>query len=285
VNQYSTKRILTDSREYISNAQIQLILESPKKYFARYGEGIKTPETQAMREGRILHSWVLEPEKFLTECIIAPYKDFRTNEAKEWRDAILESKPEAMIVTEEKHTEFKAIVEAVWSDEFVASTLSTARKEMHGYATHKSTQLYSRPDFITAEGLIGDLKFVRSASPRDFQNAQFFDGYYIQAAFYNMVDRIINNDQKAEDFIYIAVEKTYPHIVQVYTLGTIYEAMGQKKIDHAIDLITYFRSTDMEMKNKKLWPGYSFEVKELNPTYSHIVSDPIFEEFLTLGGV
>jgi hypothetical protein len=64
------KRMYNDTFYYgelsklaLSSSSIKLLLESPKKFYyvQRYGQ---TTETQAMRDGRLLHTLILEPDKF-----------------------------------------------------------------------------------------------------------------------------------------------------------------------------------------------------------------------------
>jgi hypothetical protein len=284
---YFDSRQLADSSAYVSNSQINLILDSPKKYFAKYGEKVTKPETAAMREGRILHSWVLEPELFDVQCLISPFKDFRTNLAKEWREEVITSVPNAVILTEREREEYAKIIEAVYSDPVARGLLKKSANEKHGYATDPKSglTLYSRPDFITTDGIIGDLKFVESSNKVKFTRAQFFDGYYIQGAFYTYVDSLIRGGATGQNFLYIAVEKTYPHIVQVYTLSPVFEKMAQKKIEKGIELIKMFKEIDPGFSDKSKWPGYSGMVEELGPTYSMLASDDDFSEFIQIGGV
>jgi len=48
--------------QVLSSSSIKLLVDSPKKYYYvnKYGGS----ETQGMRDGRLLHTLILEPEKF-----------------------------------------------------------------------------------------------------------------------------------------------------------------------------------------------------------------------------
>ena len=257
------------------------MLDSPRKYFARYAERTKKEETPAMRKGRILHKWILEPDSFAAECIISPYENYRTKEAQYWR-AEMETK-NVLIVSEKEREDYLKIVEAVWSDPVARPLLEGSQTELHGYAKDPETglQLYSRPDLITSSGRIGDLKITRSAKQEKFTNQQFFDGYFIQQGFYAHVDEIINF-QKQDNPFYIAVEEEYPHITQVYSVTTTYLNMAKKKITKGLKNIRDMRTLDPGMKNKQLWPGYHFEEVPLSPKYGHLTSDNDFTEFLEI---
>ena len=47
----------------LSSSSLKLLLESPKKYYyvTKYGNNL---DTQGIRDGRLLHTLVLEPDKF-----------------------------------------------------------------------------------------------------------------------------------------------------------------------------------------------------------------------------
>ena len=259
------------------------MLEAPAKFYARYAEGIEGHKTKAMVDGEILHEWTLRPEEFEKRVVIHRFKDFRTKAAQDWR----ESQPaNALVMSEFQRDEYRKIVDRVWENSLARSLLDKARKEHHGYAKDPVTGLwlYSRPDFITTDALIGELKFVESSDYDDFLRQQFFERWYMQGGFYNMVDGLIRGEHREQNFFYIAVEKAYPHIVEVYPLGIQYEVMAERKIRKGIDLIAHYMKEDPAMANRLAWPGYVGKAKELKPTYGHLTSDPDFNDLIEIGG-
>ena len=49
------------NRKALSSSSIKLLVDSPKKYY--YVQKYGSLETQGLRDGRLLHTLVLEPEK------------------------------------------------------------------------------------------------------------------------------------------------------------------------------------------------------------------------------
>jgi hypothetical protein len=58
--------------------------------------------------------------------------------------------------------------------------------------------------------------------------------------------------------------------------------MAMRKLREGIELIQNFKAIDPEMKDKKLWYGYSDTILELDPTYGQLANE--FPDLITLGG-
>lgn len=280
---YYKAPFMIDRRSYISNAKIQSILEAPAKFFARYGEGVEPKKTAAMEEGAILHEWALRPDEFERRVIIHRFKDFRTKESQEWKK---NQARDALIMNEHERDKYRKIVDRLYENPLARDLLSKSKRESHGYANDPETGslLYSRPDFNTTDEIIGELKFVASSEPDAFQRQQFNEGWFIQGGFYNYVDGLIRGEHRPQNFLYIAVEKLYPHITEIYPLGEVYEEMAMRKIRKGITLITEYMQKDPALANRSMWPGYVGKAKELVPTYPQLASDPEFYDLIDLGG-
>lgn len=269
---------------YVSNSRIQLISDAPIKYFARYGEKVKDEPTPAMIEGQIIHQAILEPTVFFDRIVKSEYANFMTNAAKDWRRMILAENPAALILTEDKIDYYKRLSDSVMRDKVIREMIEKSTKETHGYAVDKETGmiLYSRPDIVTSDGMIADLKTTVCAEPRKFNNDQFFTGYFVQLSFYNYVHGLITGKHTEQNAFFIAVEKKYPHVTCVYTLDRRFEAMANKSMRKGIDLIYSYMKIDPGFKDKSRWPGYFQGVMQLEPTYGMLASDPEYSEFIEL---
>lgn len=267
---------------YLSNAKISLMLDSPGKYFARYGEGFKKEPTQAMIRGRMLHDAILRPDEFAAKCHTHTFKDFRTKAAQDWRSSILEKDPEAYILDAEGKEEIQRVVDSVYADPLVADLLKEGLNERFGYAELSGISALSRPDLVTKRGIIADLKIVRSVDAVKFNRQAFYEDWYIQLGFYNTVHGLISGRHSNQNACFIAVEAEYPHKVKVFTLSAKYEEMAETKIMKGIELIKMFMEKDPEFKNKRLWMEYDSGVVELEPTYGFISGDSDFSELIEL---
>ena len=68
----------------ISKSGLDLIAKSPAHYYAKYLDPNReaSQPTPAMRMGAITHSYILEPNQFSSNYVIAPELNKRTNEDK-----------------------------------------------------------------------------------------------------------------------------------------------------------------------------------------------------------
>lgn len=273
---------------YVSRAKIVTILESLEKFFARYGEGRKTKSTAAMDDGQIYHEAVLRPAEYQRRLHVHRFKNFQSNDAKFWRNKTIEETPDAIIMSEAEIAEVEKIVDAVNSDPLVRRLLNKALKETHGYAKCPKTGiwLYSRPDIVTEDGFVAELKFVKSVDFDDFDRQQFYEKWYIQLAFYNYVHCLINGIEKNQNVLYIAVENEYPHRVRCFTFAPNheceslpYEEMGMIKVHKGIELVDRFRKADPTFTNRKIWFNHGVGVRQLKPKFHYLNNDPDFNQF------
>jgi len=66
----------------VSKSLLWQFVKSPYKWFM----GKPKEETENMRFGSLVHALCFSPEIVKTEYVVSAYEDFRTKEAREWRD-------------------------------------------------------------------------------------------------------------------------------------------------------------------------------------------------------
>lgn len=273
-----------NSKDYISYSQISLFLEGDELYFTKYGEGRRKPPTAAMIEGKNQHLNILEHDKFLKNIHVMRYPDFKTKEAREWRDGLYRTVPDCIILSPDEELEYAKVYNSVMSHRIAGDLISKSMKEKHGYARDPITgrTLYSRPDLKTSHGYIGDLKFVRSIDEAAFNAQQFFEGWYVQLSFYNAVDGFVYGHHKPDNAVYIAIESSYPYRVRVYT-HTEYSEMGDIKWRKAVDTLDSYLREDPTISKKEKWKRETNQVIQLKPKYG-FMSDPDFAHLINIGG-
>lgn len=227
----------------ISKSGLDKIARSPAHF--------KTPqkETDAMRIGRIVHEYILEG---VQNYVTSPFDYFRTKEAREWRDS--QTLP---IITAEEVERIHAMHAAVSRHPAAAELLRSGIAEQTILFEEPTTgaACRCRPDWMTSDGVIVDLKTTDDASPAAFARSVRKYRYDVQAAFY--LDGVeYATGIRPEHFYFIAVEKSAPFGVAVYELseGMIEDA----RLTYLEDLKTW--QTCMERDD---WPAYSNEVIEL----------------------
>lgn len=120
-----------------------------------------------------------------------------------------------------------------------------------------------RPDFWRDDGIIVDLKSTEDASPEGFAKSIANWRYDVQDPYY--IDGInLMRDQagrhdiaKAKAFIFIAVEKKFPHAVGVYMLDNESREVGRAKYRAALD-------TYAACERDNVFPGYGDKIQTIS---------------------
>lgn len=272
------------SMSYLSFGKIATMLDDPAKFWAKYFKGYKKEPTAAMIQGRILHEAVLMPEEFNKNAIVHTFKDFRTNAAKDWKKETLEVNPNAIICSQEEKQEILDIVDAVRSHPRAGRILQASSLERHGYAEDgEFGLLYSRPDFITSDGIKGDLKFVQSVNDHAFRYQMFDALWHMQLCFYGHVDHLITGNENEEDKCFIVVEKEFPYVTEVKTLDRSFEGMGNILWRRGAAQIRDHLARGPNGE-REVWFAKHNGLSELSPTLNMLERDEEFKQFIGIGG-
>jgi exodeoxyribonuclease VIII len=211
----------------ISKSGLDKIRKTPAHY--------KTPqeETAALRFGRIAHEYILEGKQ---NWVLSPFDSFRTKEAREWRDA--QTLP---ILIEQQDQEVFKMAMSVHNHEAVKKLIYHGQAEQTYLFDEPTTgaPCRCRPDYITKDNFILDLKTTDDASARGFAYSCRKYRYDVQAAFY--LDGVeYATGIRPERFIFIAVEKKAPYAVGVYEIDD--ESVELARIDYIDDLKKWQRA-------------------------------------------
>jgi len=190
----------------------------PSKWMHRK-ENIKSSD--AMTFGQLVHTMLLEPEKFDEEFAINPHDSFRTKVAKEWKKEMLEK---GLIIVDDKMiNKAEQVRNQIMSHQGAKMIFSgNGKNEQDFFWEDELTgiQLKYRPDRVTGTGdnmAIVDLKTTVDASPNGFLKSIEKYQYWIQAGFY--AKGFIRQYLKMPKYFFIvAVETTFPYEVAVYEI-------------------------------------------------------------------
>ena len=232
--------------EEISHSGIVKLLKSPEHYM-QYKTGGEGP-TPAMEFGSAFHAFILEPEVFAKNYVLAPKFDKRTKDGKEsaakWDEENVGKTPLAADQIEA----LTAMRESVYKHAGGAKMLAKGEAESSLYWTDEITGLKCRirPDWLF-DGGMADLKSCVSASKADFAKAVANLGYDIEAAFY--IDGMKAVTGKSVDFFFIAVEKTAPYTTACYKASQEMIEVGRAKYRGGLELLKW-------CQENKQYPGY-----------------------------
>lgn len=203
--------------------------------------------------GTAAHSMMLERENVV---VIVPYDDWRTNAAKDIRDkARSEGKIPLLSKTMDEVTEMLTAVTRQLGEH-------RAQPPLFAAGLPEQTLIWEEPGDVTCRArldwlrsdrtAIDDLKTTtRSASPEAYARTLFNVGGDVQASFY-----IRGCEQLygiTPEFRWCVVETSPPYALSVISPGPDILAIGQKKVEFAINRWR-------ECMNSKQWPGYPKDV-------------------------
>lgn len=234
----------------LSRSTLDKIRRSPAhlKHAMTYG----SPDNDAMRIGRNLHTLLLEPALFWSG--IAIWEGGR-RAGKAWEAFQLSAKAAGKEVVKAEELEpFTAIANA-----FEAKG---HRKYLQGRIEHsifwrdERTRLEckARPDIICGNGNLYDIKTTTDARANEFLKSAYDFGYHRQAAWY--LDAFALTGSSPGEFFILALEKSPPYESQMFMLSHDFIALGRAENLANLDLFA-------ECKRANRWPGYDAAAKLL----------------------
>jgi len=234
------------SSEAISHSGIVRLLRSPEHYLQYRTESVEP--TPAKEFGSAFHHFILEPEVFSREFVLAPKFDRRTKEGKLAAEKWDEENEGKHPLTAEQMDTLAAMRASVFNHAGAARMLSEGEAETSLFWTDECTGLPCRirPDWMGKFG-IADLKTACDAGREGFGKAIASFGYDVQAAFY--IDGVKAVTGKPADFYFIAVEKNAPFATACYVASREMVEVGRAKYRGALELLKW-------CQNNNSFPGY-----------------------------
>ncbi len=206
------------------------------------------PPTPAMALGSAVHTYVLEPDRFSEEFVVAEKFDRRTKEGKEAAARFEEATQGKTLITPEDLATLSRMRAAVLAHQGAARLLEQGEAELSAFWSDPATGIACRcrPDWFNETAIV-DLKSCLDASSRGFSRAIANLGYDVQAAFY--VDGIKRVTGRELPFLFVAVEKEPPHAVAVYRADPEIIEIGRRKYQAALQLLKWCQESGT-------WPAY-----------------------------
>ena len=247
----------------VSKSHLDLVARSPLHYWARYVDPnrVEPEPTPAMLIGTAVHTHVLELDQWDQRYIAAPEGiDRRTKAGKEAWSAFEAEAAGRSVISRADAELVMAMGRAVHGHPAAAYLLSLAGK---AETTHMwideatGLQCKCRPDWLLDDGsLIVDLKTTEDASPAGFRKSIAAWRYHCQASWYlDGVERATG--QRPSQFVFVCVEKKWPHAVAVYAADAEMVELG--RVTAARDLLLL-----AECKEAEYWPAYSDQIETIS---------------------
>jgi len=213
----------------LSSSSCKKLIESPKAYATSLTEG--SPDSQALRDGRLTHLCVLEPHRLYEFTFVdgtKASKSFKLTAEELGKD---------LVYTNLELNKAQKIAEAVLANEEAAALLSGCEFEIPAIGEFMGLPFRGKADAKKGTTII-DLK--TTANIQDFEYSAKKYSYDLQAALYlDLFD--------ADDFIFLVVDKRTLD-VGVYTITAGFVDSGLQKLQVATDAYKNYIMSDYDLE-------------------------------------
>jgi len=213
----------------LSSSSCKKLIESPKAYATSLTEG--SPDSQALRDGRLTHLCVLEPHRLNEFTFVdgtKASKSFKLTAEELGKD---------LVYTNLELNKAQKIAKAVLANEEAAALLSGCEFEIPAIGEFMGLPFRGKADAKKGTTII-DLK--TTANIQDFEYSAKKYSYDLQAALYlDLFD--------ADDFIFLVVDKRTLD-VGVYTITAGFVDSGLQKLQVATDAYKNYIMSDYDLE-------------------------------------
>lgn len=216
----------------ISKSHLDVAAKSPAHYWAAYLDPNREPRqaTPAMVLGTAIHAAILEPDLFAKQFVIAPDISRRSNAGKAEYDDWIKGNTGREVLTPEQWQVACGARDAVRGHHHASELLKRGQAELSflGRDGVHDELVKCRTDWLSwDDGLIVDVKSTEDASPAAFIRSVLTYRYHVQQAWYLDVIEQALGDVPLLRWVFLAVEKSPPYAVGLYTLPPAMVAAGR----------------------------------------------------------
>jgi len=256
--------------EGLRASDLKLLRRSPAHWVAARKTRRDSPDLEF---GRAFHAAMEDPKTFRDRIVVEPEFSGRTKdgkestrsaEAREKREAWLaDLRPGTTVLKAEDARNLTGMIEACQRHKLVSRLFESGRRELTIQVSDPETGLVlkCRPDFISDGGFVVDLKSTRDASHGFFTREIFSDRgsdsryYVLQASHYAHCCRLTKRF-RSDHFVFVAVEKTEPWGVRIYSLDEAALEVGERERSRVTRLYA-------ECLRKNEWPCYDEHAEQV----------------------
>lgn len=248
----------------VSKSGLDLVNKAPAKYYAKYLDPNRPitnkQPSDALIFGSALHKYVFERQDFASEFVVSA--EFKGEGSRQRKNEFMELNEGKQAVSMEDYSKIQDMYDSLMRHSIVRELLTStgvAEQTIHWTDPLTNVPCKCRPDWMC--DYIVDLKSTEDASEDGFKFSAKKYRYYVQDAFYIDGARAAGFNPKG--FIFIAIEKEYPYLVNLHVYGEDEREFGRETYQQ--DLLTY-----QECHAKNEWIGYGEDVKNLKiPGFSY----------------
>jgi len=216
--------------QVLSSSSIKLLVDSPKKYYYvnKYGGS----ESQGMRDGRLLHTLVLEPEKFEE----FNWVDVASKNSKAYKEAKLEF---GTVYTSKEKSDAKRLADALTRSDIALEYLNGSKFEIPKVDIIQGMPFRGKADILRNSGGICDIKTTTDIHSFKYSANKY--GYDIQCYIYCELFGITH-----DQFTFLVLDKSSLDI-GVFECSHEFYLRGKQKTELGMS-----RYTDWFIEDNKL---------------------------------
>jgi len=210
------------SQLVLSSSSLKLLLSSPKtyKYVTKYG----SKETQPLRDGRLIHMSILEPDKFQEQLFV----NVSSKNSKAYREA---KEKYGLVYTRSEKENAERIADAFLRNEFALKHITDCEFEVSAIDTIHGYPFRGKADVLSSKGII-DIKTTTDIKgfPYSAKKYSYDVQCYLYCHLYN---------RSYEDFTFLVIDKGSLDIGD-WECSEEFYLEGKRKTLEAIDVFEKF---------------------------------------------
>jgi hypothetical protein len=210
------------SQLVLSSSSLKLLLSSPKtyKYVTKYG----SKETQPLRDGRLIHLSILEPDKFQEQIFV--------NVASKNSKAYKEAKDKyGLVYTRSERENAERIADAFFKNEQALKYITDCEFEVPAIDTIHGYPFRGKADVLSSKGIV-DIKTTTDIKgfPYSAKKYSYDVQCYLYCHLYN---------KSYEDFTFLVIDKGSLDI-GVWKCSEEFYLEGKRKTEQALAIFENF---------------------------------------------
>lgn len=232
------KRMQDDSFYYgelntlaLSSSGLKQLLSSPKtyKFSLKYG----SPESQALRDGWLFHTAILEPEVFAAQKFI----DVQSKNTKKFKEAKLEF---GKVFTAKEKSNAERLADAFLRNEHAKELIRKSEFEVPAIDNIMGMPFRGKADVLATDRIV-DLKTTTDIKGFHYSAKKY--GYDVQCYLYCQLFK-----QDFKSFYFLVLDKGSLDI-GIFTCSEEFYFQGEEKVASALELYNKFFIEDGDIDN------------------------------------
>ena len=218
------------SKLALSSSALKLLLDSPKKYYyvTKYSNSV---ETQGLRDGKLMHTLILEPDKFEKLHFV----DVQSKNTKKYKEAKQEY---GVVYTKKEKEDAERLADAFMKNTYAVTFLKNTEFEVPAIGYIDGLPFRAKAD-ILGSNKICDLKSTSDIKAFKYSSQRY--GYDVQCYIYCQLFKI-----QYFDFKFLVIDKGSLDI-GVYDCSEEFYLQGEEKVKFAIKRYNeYFKNKDWD---------------------------------------